>query len=112
MSTAQRIEDILKETDLPVKYYEYAGTQPVYLVYNEEIEQRTDFGDNLSQNTLSFWQIHLFCPKTYDFRGKKKQIIQLLQTADFMVTDMVTLYEKETKTIHVVISCHIRESEE
>lgn len=113
MRTDERLEQALAPVGLPVKYYEYAGTKDTYIVYNEEYEQPTDFGDNQSQNTMMWWQVHIFAPKAADFRKYKKMAVEELKESGFTVTDIRTLYEyeKETKTIHVVICCHM-ESEE
>lgn len=97
---------------LPVKYYEYAGTKDTYIVYNEEYEQPADFGDNESQDCIMWWQLHLFAPKDSDFRKHKEKLLDSLKSHGYTVTDIRTLYEKETKTIHVIIYCHITEREE
>lgn len=112
MRTDERLEQALVPVGLPVKYYEYAGTKDTYIIYNEEYEQPTDFGDNQSQNTMMWWQVHVFAPKNTDFRKYKDMTVEALEKSGFIVTDIRTLYEKETKTIHVVIYCHMEESEE
>ena len=106
------IENILKTVGIPVKYYEYSGTGKEYIVYNEELEQPVNYSDNLPRNRIIYWQVHLFTPKSSDFRQKKNQIVKILKDAGYLVTDFRTLFERETKTIHVVISCHEGESEE
>lgn len=105
----QILKDTLEGTGLPVAYYYYRGTKPEYIVYNEEAEQPANFGSNRAQNRITWWQVHLFAPESSKFREKKKQIIKSLLSAGFYVTDAVTLYEEETRTIHVVISCHMGE---
>ena len=106
------LEETLKEAEIPVKYYEYKGTEPEYIVYNEEAEQPVNYGDNKPLNTIVWWQVHLFAPKISNFRRRKKMIKRLLLDSGFIITDIATLFEKETETIHVVISCHMGESEE
>ena len=59
-----------------------------------------------------WWQVHIFAPKNTDFRKHKKKAVEALKENDFVITDIRTLYEKETKTIHVVIYCHMEEREE
>lgn len=111
--TNELLEEILKTAaNLPVKYYEYESINPEYIVYNEEAEQPVDYGDNHPQSDVIWWQVHIFAPRSSDFRGIKNKVKEALQKNDFTVTDIVTLYEKETKTIHVVISCHAEEGEE
>lgn len=111
MTSAKKLETALKEIGIPVKYYEYLGTKDEYIVYNEEAEQQTEYGDNISHNRVTWWQIHIFTGKNGDFRGYKDKAIQLLISNGFNVTDIQTLFEDETdtKTMHVVISVHIEE---
>ncbi len=112
MSSDQILEQVLQGMGLPVKYYEYLGSEKEYIVYNEEAEEAVNHGDNRPQNYVTWWQVHIFAPRTSDFRAHKKKAMSLLKEAGFYVTDISTLYEKETKTIHVVICCHIGEKEE
>ena len=112
MRSDELLEQTLKQTGLPVKYYEYEGTKTGYIIFNEEAEEPANHADNRALNTIVWWQVHIFTPKTADFRSHKRDVIKYLRAAGFYVTDTVTLYEKETKTIHVVISCHYGESEE
>lgn len=112
MRSDEVIEQALKKTGLPVKYYEYSGTEEKYIVYNEEAEEAANHGDNRPQDKITWWQVHVFAPKASDFRLCKKEVIGRLKEAGFYVTDINTLYEKETKTIHVVICCHIGEQED
>lgn len=112
MSSEELLKDALQRTGLPVEYYDYAGSKPTYIVYNEEAEEPTNHGDNKAQNRVIWWQVHLFAPKKSNFRSHKKEIESGLRKAGFFVTDIVPLYEKETDTIHVAISCHMGETEE
>lgn len=110
-----RSEDILKNileiTGLPVSYWEYNGIKPEYIVYNEEAEQAANYGDNKPQNAIVWWQVHIFTPKSGEFRKYREMLKTALRKAGFSVSEIVTLYEKETGTIHVVIPCHMGESE-
>lgn len=112
MMSEIKLEATLKPIGIPVKYCEYLGTEEIYIVYNEEAEEPVDYGDNQPLNNVTWWQVHIFAPKASDFRKYKKDAVNRLQEAGYIVTDIVTLYEEETKTIHVVIACHIEEVEE
>ncbi len=112
MRSNEILEQELNKMGVPVKYYEYAGVEKTYIVYNEEAEQPVNHGDNRPRNSVIWWQVHIFTPKQNDFREYKRKAKKLLEDAGFCVTDIETLYEKETKTIHVAISCHIGEREE
>lgn len=106
------LEEVLRGSALPVAYWQYDGQKEIYIVYNEEAEQPANHADNRPRNRVLWWQVHLFAPKSEDFREKKKQIVRLLRDAGYNVTNITTLYEKETRTIHVVIPCHMGEKEE
>jgi hypothetical protein len=108
------LEQALAPVGLPVKYYEYAGAKDSYIVYNEEYEQPVDFGDNQSNSTVMWWQVHIFVPKNTDFRKHKKKAVEALKENGFVITDIRTLCEnaQQTNTIHVVIYCHMEEREE
>ena len=112
MRSDKMLESVLLPIGLPVKYYEYSGASELYIVYNEEAEGPGDYGDNRPLDNVIWWQVHLFAPKGSEFRSYKNDIRKRLLKAGYIVTDIATLFEKETKTIHVVISCHMEESEE
>ncbi|MFR8547738.1 MAG: hypothetical protein ACLVEV_03815 [Lachnospiraceae bacterium] len=112
MRSEERLKTALEETGLPVKYYEYAGIKPEYIVYNEEADELTNYADNQPQDEVVWWQVHLFAPKDGEFRHHRETLKRALLQEGFTVSEITTLYEAETKTIHVVIPCHTEESEE
>lgn len=111
MRSEEILKTVLKETGLPVSYWEYHGVKQEYIVYNEEAEQAANYGDNKPQNEIVWWQVHIFTLKSGDFRKYREMLKTALRQAGFSVSEIVTLYEKETGTIHVVIPCHMGESE-
>lgn len=106
------LKELLQGSGLPVAYWQYDGQQEMYIVYNEEAEQPANHADNQPRNRILWWQVHLFAPRASGFGEKKREIIRILRGAGYNVTNIATLYEKETRTIHVVIPCHIGEKEE
>lgn len=112
MKSEELLERVLKKTGLPVKAYEYKGAKPEYIVFNEEDERGTAYRDDRPGGISVWWQVHLFMPTQSDYRGIKRQIRGLLLAAGFGVGAVRTLYEKETETVHVVISCNIVENME
>ena len=112
MNLSEHLEKTLEGVGVPVKYYEYAGTKEEYILYNEEAEHPTNHADNMPQDHVVWWQIHIFTPKEGAFRKHKETVLELLKAAGYYITDIRTLYEKETKTIHVVICCHKGKKEE
>ncbi len=112
MKSDKLLEETLKKTGLPVKQYQYAGREDVYIVFNEEDERPEGYADDQPERISIWWQIHLFTDQSYDYRGKKREIRKLLMDAGFTVREANTLFEKETKTMHVVLSCNIKEDME
>lgn len=112
MKSEERLKAALETVGLPVKYYEYTGIKPEYIVYNEEADELTNYADNQPQDEVVWWQVHLFAPKDGEFRRYRETIKHALLQAGFTISEITTLYETETKTIHVVIPCHMEESEE
>lgn len=112
MKSDQLLQQTLEKTGLPVKQYQYKGTKPEYIVFNEEDERGTAHADDRPQAMSLWWQVHLFAPKAYDYRSRKRQIRSLLMEAGFILGAVTTLYEQETETMHVVISCNTMETME
>ena len=112
MKSDQLLQQTLAQTTLPIKQYEYKGAKPEYIVFNEEDERGIAHADDGPQAMSLWWQVHLFAPKSYDYRARKRQIKNLLLEAGLVVRGITTLYEKETETMHVVISCNIIENME
>ena len=109
MKSDELLRKTLEETGLPVKPYEYKGTKPEYIVYNEEDERGTSYRDDRPGGTSIWWQAHLFTPIQSDYRRIKRKMREMLLAAGFGVGAVRTLYEKETEIVHVVISCNIVE---
>lgn len=109
MKSDELLRKTLEETGLPVKPYEYKGTKPEYIVYNEEDERGTSYRDDRPGGTSIWWQAHLFTPIQSDYRSIKRKMREMLLAAGFGVGAVRTLYEKETEIVHVVISCNIVE---
>ncbi len=112
MKSEELLKSTLEGLGLPVKPYEYKGAKPEYIVYNEEDERCTAHRDDMPGGVSLWWQVHLFTPAAGDYRGMKRKLRKLLLAAGFGVGAVRTLYEKETETMHVVISCSIVEDME
>ncbi len=111
MGSEEILIEALKEINLPVKYYEYNGIKEEYIVYNEEVMQLTNYADNTPMNQVSWWQVHIFTPRDGAFRIHREKVKEALIKNGFTLSEITTLYEKDTKTIHVVIPCHMTERE-
>ena len=79
MKSDELLKETLSKTSLPVKPYEYKGTKPEYIVYNEEDERGTAHADDRPQVMSVWWQVHLFTPVTSDYRKKKREIRKMLR---------------------------------
>lgn len=111
MLSDEILKTTLEKTGLPVKPYEYKGTKAEYIIYNEEDERGIGHADDRPQAESIWWQVHLFTPVTYDYREMKRKIRSMLHDAGFSVGPTSTIYENETETVHVVISCNTEEEE-
>lgn len=112
MISEQLLKDTLSKSGLPVKKFTYRGKEPVYIVYNEEDERGVLHGDDMPQQMSVWWQVHLFAPEKYNYADMKRKLRNYLLAAGFLLEDIATLFEKETSTVHVVISCSIEEDME
>lgn len=112
MKSEELLKGTLEKAGLPVKPYEYKGAKPEYIVYNEEDERGCAHGDDYPGGISIWWQVHIFTPVQSGYREVKRRVRALLLDAGFGVGAVRTLYEKETGTVHVVISCNIIEDME
>lgn len=112
MKSEELLRETLEKADLPVKEYEYRGKEPEYIIINEEDERGILHADDRPQGISVWWQVHLFAPEHCNIRSRKRQIRNLLLDAGFVLGDTDTLFEKETKTRHVVITCNMDEEME
>lgn len=112
MKSEELLKETLEKAGIPVKPYEYKGAKLEYIVYNEEDERGCAHGDDYPGGISIWWQVHIFAPAQSDYRGMKRRIRKFLLDAGFGVGAARTLYEKETGTVHVVISCNIIEDME
>ncbi len=79
---------LLGETGLPVKQDEYDGKSDKYIIFTYEDEGPAIFADNEVTADTAFLQIQLVTPKKFDYFPLKKQIRNLLEDADFIVTSI------------------------
>ena len=78
-----------------------------YIVYSPEVESAGYFADDEDQEWVQYMQVHLFCKKNY--MALRKEIRKRLKEAEFVVTDIETLYEKDTKYFHLCCECYAEE---
>ncbi|MDO4553705.1 MAG: hypothetical protein Q4B70_01000 [Lachnospiraceae bacterium] len=112
MRSDELLQETLETTGLPVKQYEYKGTKSEYIVFNEEDERGTAYSDDRPAEVAIWWQVHLFMPRYSDYRSMKRTIMKALIDAGFLLQEITTLFEQETETIHVAISCGTTEEME
>lgn len=110
MTADAMLQQALEKTGLPVKQYKYKGAKPEYILFNEEDERGASHADDRTQVMSLWWQVHIFTPVETDYRARKRQVRKLLIEAGFILGNINTIYEQETETIHVVISCNTIEN--
>lgn len=81
-----------------------------YIVYNPEIDVPEDYGDNAAGEWVQYMQVHLFTKSNY--LKKRKEIRKALKDAGFLVSDITTMYEKDSGYYHLCFSCNIEENME
>lgn len=81
-----------------------------YVVYNPEVDVPDDFGDNEAGTWILYMQVHFYTRKNY--LKKRKEIRKALYLAGFSISDITTIYEKESRYYHLCFSCNIEETME
>lgn len=81
-----------------------------YIVYNPEIEEGALYADDQDQEWMQHMQVHLFIKGNY--LKKRNAIRKALREAEFIVTDITTLYEKDSGYNHLCFSCSTEENME
>lgn len=111
MNVNQKIENALRvitENIWPL-CCPYESPPGKYIVYNPEIDSAECFADDEDQEWTLHMQIHLYTRE--DYMDDRKTIRKLLRKAGFTVTDIDSIYEKETKYYHLCFSCYIEEED-
>lgn len=109
----QAMKDIVKEVWPMVCPRAKPPTE--YIVYNPEIDVPEDFGDDKTNAWVQHMQIHYFIRYNIDagcngdYTENRKKIRKALSVAGFTITDITTLYEKDSGYNHLCFSCSIEE---
>lgn len=85
----------------------YEQPPDFYIVYNPEIEETGLYGDNEDQEWIQNMQVHLYTKS--DYTKPRRKIRKLLRQNKMTVTDIATLYEKETGYNHLCFSFQAEE---
>ena len=113
MNVNQKIERALSELVngkiWPLKC-PYDSKPECYIVYNPELEEPGYHADDTDYEWVQYMQIHFFTKGNYiDMRRK---IRAALRKAEFTMTWIETLYEKDTEYNHLCFECYEEEDEE
>lgn len=112
MNINQRIEKALQEIT-PCIWPSVCPEESApaeYIVYNPELEEAVLYGDNEDQEWAQYMQVHLFSKGNY---MKKRRLIRIaLREAGMPVSEIETLYEKDTGYYHLIFSCAAEEETE
>lgn len=105
MNINQTIEEALKDVTEDIWFLCCPREQPpdAYIVYNPELEEPGYYADDEDQDWIASMQIHLFAKGNYF--AMKKEIIEKLRKAGFILMDIQSLYEKDSGFFHVIFSC-------
>lgn len=84
-----------------------------YIVYNPELEQPEDFGDDTDLAWVQYMQIHWFkkgeSRKPVNYIAKRREIRSRLKTAGFSLSGIQVLFEENTGYTHLCFLANIVE---
>ena len=86
-----------------------------WITYNSELERPELHGDDDDLEWAHYMQVHWFKKgdgkRPVNYMGIRKTIRKRLRDAGFLVSDITTLFEKDTGITHLVFSCNIDEDD-
>lgn len=85
----------------------YTGTNETYITFNYEDDRGEVFADDEPLIDVAYMQIHLFCPRAFNFNQLKKQIRSALFKVGFSYPEVQPLYEDDKEINHIVFFCSI-----
>lgn len=88
MNLNERITKVLEVTGMPVEPDEYAGESDKYIIFTLDDETPEAYADNRPTADTAYMQVQLITPKDFNYFPLKKQIRNLLEGADFIVTSI------------------------
>ena len=113
MNLNELLKKLLSATGLPVEQDEYDGKEQKYILFIYEDEHPETFGDNQVLSDTVNLQIQLITPKNYNYFKLKKQIRDLLEGADFVVSSIRSflgdIYQGTDKTRQTVFEVEYSE---
>lgn len=90
----------------------YTGSATNWITFNYTDDTAIDYADDTPQDDVASLQIHLFCPRTFNFNTLKKQIRSRLFGAGFSYPEVTVLYEDDTEVNHIIFECEIEGNSE
>lgn len=99
------IKSILDTFGYPAEFQDYDGAADTYFVFNYADDRGANYADDAPQEIQYSIQIHLFCPKSFNFLSLKTQVREALFAAGFSYPTVQSNYESDTKINHVVWEC-------
>ncbi len=84
----------------------------VWITYLSELDVPEDFGDDKDLEWVHHMQVHWFKKGLVNYFPVRKEIRKALQAAGFTIEDIIYMYEKDTKTTHLVFTCSIIEEDD
>lgn len=106
MDLNEKLMLLLGVTGLEVCQDEYDGKKDKYIVFTYADERPETFGDNCVESDTVYLNVQLITPKNYNYLSLKKEIRNLLEGADFIVTSISSflgdIYHETEKTRQTV----------
>ena len=80
-----------------------------WITYLPESEALALEGDDDDLEWIHYMQVHWFAKGKVNYMDIRKDIRKRLRAADFSVTDIDYMYEKDTGITHLIFMCNILE---
>ncbi len=113
MNLNELLKTLLATTGLPVEQDEYDGKEQKYIIFMYEDEHPEIIGDNQVLSDTANIQVQLITPKNFNYFKLKKQIRDLLEGADFIVSSthsfLGDIYQGTEKTRQTVFEIEYNE---
>ena len=113
MNLNELLKTLLAPTGLPVEQDEYDGKEEKYIIFIYEDEHPEITGDNQVLSDTANIQVQLITPKNFNYFKLKKQIRDLLEGTDFVVSSIRSflgdIYQGTNKTRQTVFEIEYNE---
>lgn len=110
MNINKLIIDTLKDTNVPVVFQVYNGSENTYITFSEYLQQGEQFGDDEETSTGHYIQVNVWSKGNYN--KVVDQVKKSLKEKKFIRKYETELYESDTKIYHKIIRFFFIENKE